>query len=346
MIQSFAHLSPLPFETCWTSPANIAFVKYWGKKGHQLPANPSVSLTLKECVTTSKVTFLAGEKLSVELNLEGTRKDSFGIKIENYLRSLETMIPWVKNLKVKIDTSNTFPHGAGIASSASGLSAFALALTDYLYFMKPDSDPALFHRQASFLARLASGSACRSVYGGFVTWGMSHLEGSSDEYACPLEVHPELSHLLDSVVVVSDQEKKVSSREGHARLNEHFFAEARYAQAKNHFRKAIDALKAGDMEVVGSILEAEALSLHAMMMTSPDSFTLLKPNSLLLMDMVRTFREETKLPLYFTLDAGPNLHLIYPYSHRNKIETFINNELTPLSQRIITDSRGEGPQKC
>jgi diphosphomevalonate decarboxylase len=346
MIESFTGLKPHHFETCWTSPANIAFVKYWGKKGHQLPANPSVSLTLKECVTTSRVSFTPASQLSVELVFEGTKNPLFGLKIESYLQSLAVLLPWIRQLNVKIETSNTFPHGAGIASSASGLSALALALTDYLHFLNPPKDPATFLRHASFLARLASGSACRSIYGGFATWGESHLEGSSDDYASSLTVHPELTQLLDSVVVVSSQEKKVSSREGHSRLKEHFFAEARFAQARNNFRLAIDGLKSGDMTIVGEVLESEALSLHAMMMTSPQSYTLLRPNSLLVMEMVRSFRTETKLPLYFTLDAGPNVHLIYPDTFRNKIETFISNELAPFAQRIIADGRGEGPVKC
>ena len=105
-------------------------------------------------------------------------------------------------------------------------------------------------------------------------------------------------------------------------------------------------MKVGDMERVGTILENEALSLHAMMMTSPESYTLLQPNSLLVMEMVRAFRSETKIPLYFTLDAGPNLHLIYPDSHKNKIQTFISNELSSFAVKIIDDGRGEGPKKC
>lgn len=331
------------FESTWRSPANIAFVKYWGKKGHQLPANPSVSMSLSECTTTTKTRFTPADSLSVTLKLEGKSEEKFALKIHNYLLSLKSEILNIDKLQVEIETSNTFPHGTGIASSASGLSAFALTLTDYLNHQKIEAD---FIKRASYLARLASGSACRSVYGGFSSWGESELAESSDLYATSLEVHPELMHLHDSVLVVSGKEKSVSSTAGHGRMGEHFFANARFAQAKHHFTKCVAALKAGDIEVVGEILEAEALALHAMMLTSPQVYNLLKPNSIAAMEAVWAFRRETKLPLYFTLDAGPNLHLIYPDQFKNKILTFINHELKALGEKVIHDKIGEGPLRC
>lgn len=339
-------LHPEGYETAWRSPANIAFVKYWGKKGHQIPANPSLSMTLKECFTETKVVFRPGNELSVDLSFEGNKADKFGEKIKNYLETLLPELPWLKNVKFIIDTKNTFPHGAGIASSASGLSAFALCFTDYIHAMIGEKDQELFYKRASFLSRLASGSASRSVYGGFTTWGESELPNSSDLFATKIEVHPELAHLKDSVLVVSDVEKNVSSRAGHDRMKEHPFAEARFVQARTNFSRMVSAMKSGDMDEVGRLLENEALSLHAMMMTSPNAYTLFKPNSIQAMEMIWDFRHQTKLPLYFTLDAGPNLHLIYPENHKHKIKTFINHELAPLAVKVIDDERGEGPSRC
>lgn len=330
-------MKPTTFETSWRSPSNIAFVKYWGKKGHQIPANPSLSMTLKECTTETFVSFAPSDSLKVELFLDGVKEDKFAAKIQKYIETL-SQYPFLKNVSYTIKTKNTFPHGTGIASSASGLSAFALCLTDYLHSMKPFEN---FYQEASNLSRLASGSACRSVYGGFTTWG-----DESDLYASPFEVHADLAHLKDSVLVISGEEKKVSSTAGHGKMGEHAFAEARYAQAKDNFKKMARALKAGEVEEMGRILESEALSLHAMMMTSPEAYTLLKPNSLAAIDMIWSFRRETKLPLYFTLDAGPNLHLIYPESDQHKIRTFISNELSVFTEKIIEDERGEGPVKC
>ncbi len=338
-LEPFESLSPAPFETSWRSPSNIALVKYWGKKGHQLPANPSLSMTLKNCFTETRVCFEVGHaNPGVELLLDGVRQEKFALKIESYLRSLTSM-PWLKKVHCVVETRNTFPHGTGIASSASGLSAFALGLTDYLFFLsgvKVD-----FFRTASYLSRLASGSACRSVYGGFVSWG-----GDSDLYASPVSVHPDFTHLRDSVLVVSSDEKTVSSTAGHGRMSDHFYAETRFLQARANYARTVAALSAGDFTEVGNMLETEALSLHAMMLTAPSAFTLLKPNTLAAIDIIWAFRRETHLPLYFTLDAGPNLHLIYPESYEHKIRTFIAHELSPLAVKVIDDECGEGPVKC
>jgi len=340
LLKSFEGNVVRDYECTWRSPSNIAFVKYWGKKGHQIPANPSLSMTLKECFTETKVTFKKADTLSVELFLDGFKEDKFGDKIRNYLANLSEL-PFLKEASFTIQTKNTFPHGTGIASSASGLSAFALCLTDYLYFLSGLELDGEFIKKASYLSRLASGSACRSVYGGFTTWG-----DDSDYFATKIEVHPELANLKDSVLVISGKEKLVSSTTGHGQMKDHAFAEARFFQGKNHFDKIIPAMKNGDIETVGHILESEAMSLHAMMMTSPATYTLLRPNTLMAIEMIWAFRRQTKLPLYFTLDAGPNLHLIYPDKHQHKIRTFIEHELSPLAEKIIQDERGEGPVKC
>ncbi len=340
LLKSFENLNVRDYETSWRSPSNIAFVKYWGKKGHQLPANPSLSMTLKECYTETKVTFKKADSLSVDLFLHGNKEEKFGLKIKTYLATL-IELPFLKNVAFTIETKNTFPHGTGIASSASGLSAFALCLTDYLYSLAGEEINADFYKRASHLSRLASGSACRSVYGGFTTWG-----DDSDLYATKIEVHPDFAHLKDSVLVVSGKEKNVSSTAGHGQMKDHAFAAARFVQAKNNFDKIVPAMKNGDIETMGQILESEALSLHAMMMTSPVAYTLLKPNTLAAIEMIWAFRRETKLPLYFTLDAGPNLHLIYPDTLQHKIRTFIEHELSPLAEKVIEDERGEGPVKC
>lgn len=346
LLEPFRDIVPHEFESTWESPANIAFVKYWGKREHQIPANPSLSMTLSECKTTTKSKFTPSDKLSVKLKFENKNDERFALKIRNYLETLQIELPWIMNLDVEIETSNTFPHSAGIASSASGLSAFALTLTEYLRHLKPDGDSSLFLKRASYLSRLASGSACRSLYGGFACWGDSEVPESNNKYAIPLKVHPDLSVMHDTVLVVDAAEKVISSRAGHERMNEHFFAEARFVQAKSQFTNCVSALRAGDIDAVGTILEAEALSLHAMMLTSPNAYTLLKPKTLSAIEAVWQFRRETKIPLYFTLDAGPNLHLIYPEVYKNKISTFITHELAPLSQQIMEDRTGEGPRKC
>lgn len=297
-------------------------------------------MTLRECVTETTSTFTPANAVSVNLRLEGVERPDFAEKIGQYLSALGI------RARVEIDTRNTFPHGTGIASSASGLSAFALTLTDYLYHLEGKTADEEFFRRASSLARLASGSACRSVYGCFAVWGECKVPGASDEFAVPLTVHPELLQLCDSVLVISAQEKKVSSRSGHSRMHEHFFAQARYHQARTNFEALIPMLQSGDLEGIGAILEKEALTLHAMMLTSPEPYTLLAPGTLLCQQALYDFRAATGIPVFFTLDAGPNLHLIYPASAKPKVQTFIQTELAGFCEHVIHDEVGAGPERC
>jgi diphosphomevalonate decarboxylase len=335
-------LQPQAFTSYWMAPSNIAFVKYWGKRENQIPANSSLSLTLKECLTKTKTQFTPSSELRVELLLSGERNDAFSAKMFNYVEKLSTFYPVLSQVDIRVETQNTFPHGAGIASSASGMAAFALTLTDYLYHLSSRERTKDFFQHASYLARLGSGSACRSLYGGFTGWGSA----LSNDYAAPIDVHDQFQTLNDSILVISSEEKKVSSSAGHSQMKGHYFAERRFDQANDHFARCMSALKTGDIEEVGTILESEALALHAMMLTSPKPFTLFHPNTIKGMNIVWQFRQDTKIPVYFTLDAGPNLHLIYPDAHKKNVLTFINSELNHLCEMVIHDRVGDGPAPC
>jgi len=332
------------FTTTWTAPSNIAFIKYWGKKGPQLPANPSLSMSLKECHTKTQLEVLESDNFSLEVLFNEKPHEALTEKLFHYITSLPNLN--VSNRKFKITTTNSFPHGAGIASSASGMAALALCLMEYHTSPKAEEFDTDFFRKASDWARLGSGSACRSVFGGFNTWGECGEAERSDLFATPLNVHPMFKKLKDSILIVDDQEKKVSSTAGHGEMKNHFFSSARFESAKNHFDRMVSALKSGDIDEVGALLEKEALELHAMMMTSPHPYILIKPNTLSSIELVQDFRYQTKIPLFFTLDAGPNLHLIYPDVHSSKVETFIQHELMPLAKKVIHDQCGEGPGKC
>lgn len=341
LLRPFRDVDAGSFKSAWRSPSNIAFVKYWGKKGHQLPANPSFSMTLDRCYTSTKIQFEKSDDLEVELLFDGKVNGIFSEKVKKFLSSLGEELSFIENTKFSISTENTFPHGTGIASSASGLSAIALCLTDFLFEAKGKRKGDDFFEVASFISRLASGSACRSVYGGYTSWG-----DVSDEFASEVVVHPSFQTLHDDVLVICSEEKKVSSRAGHERMKEHPFAEARFTQAKNNFETLKSVMQNGDIIELGRILEEEALTLHAMMMTSPEGFTLFKPMSIAAMEKIREFRNDTNLPLYFTLDAGPNLHLIYPPSDAKKIQPFIQEVLKPLGETLIEDQTGKGPIRC
>jgi diphosphomevalonate decarboxylase len=207
-----------------------------------------------------------------------------------------------------------------------------------------------FLKKASFIARLGSGSACRSVYPHAALWGSSAAHPDSSElYAVPFSAacHPVFHTFHDDILIVSKQEKSVSSRAGHQLMEQNPYSENRYEQARKNTLRLADALKQGDLDVFGQIAEHEALTLHALMMASTPPFILLQPNSLNMIEKVQQFRADTSLPVYFTLDAGPNLHLLYPDSIADQVQPFIQTELRLLCEDgfIVHDHVGSGPQR-
>src|SRR5690606_32162043 len=158
----------------WSAPSNIALVKYWGKKENQIPANPSISFTLKNCKTITNLSFSKIKKtdnFSFDLLFEGKPKESFRPKIQKFLERVEVYLPFLKEYHFTIDTQNTFPHSSGIASSASGMAALAVNFMSLEKELNPEMTEDYFNQKASFLARLGSGSACRSIKGEVVIWG-------------------------------------------------------------------------------------------------------------------------------------------------------------------------------
>ncbi len=150
--------------------------------------------------------------------------------------------------------------------------------------------------------------------------------------------------MKDTILRLDTNEKKISSSVGHSLVDNHLFKQSRIEQATKNTKDIINAMRTGDWSEFGRILEEEALTLHAMMMTSNQSFILLAPKSLTAIEKIRTFREETKLPLFFTIDAGPNIHLIYPQNQEKEIESFIESDLSKLchNNQYIIDECGKG----
>ena len=331
----------------WASPSNIALVKYWGKKGKQLPQNPSISFTLSECRSETFVSFEKADRFGFSFFFEGKKNPAFGAKIEKFLLDNQAFFPFINQLDWKVESRNTFPHSSGIASSASSMSAFAMALMEIeSRIVGKDIDL----RKTSYFSRLASGSAARSVFPKMALWGRTEAyEGSSDEYAVSLEndIHPVFNTYHDSILIVSGETKSVSSRAGHALMEGNPYAPARYAQANENIKNLLPALKSGDLDTFIIITESEALQLHALMMCSSPSFILMKPNTLGIINEIRAFRNETQIPLCFTLDAGPNVHLLYPESEAEKVKHFINDRLTAycVDNKWIADRVGDGPKK-
>ena len=342
-----------PGEITWRSPSNLAIIKYWGKHGVQLPKNPSLSFTLSSSFTDTLLGYKPKESgdrnISLEFLFHQEPNEPFREKVLKFLESVADIFPFLRQLDLTVQTGNSFPHSAGIASSASAMSALALCLCslEHELFETLDDD-AEFDRKSSYIARLGSGSACRSIFPVAALWGQTgEVEGSSDLFALPMadQVHAIFKDFHDDILIASTEAKSVSSRAGHGLMENHPFADARYADAKRKMMNLLSALRTGDLETFGSIAENEALTLHGLMMSSNPSYILLKPNTLEMIQRVRRYREETKHPVYFSLDAGPNLHVLYPGEIIHEVRVFIDEELMPLceEEKYLQDWVGDGP---
>ncbi len=334
----------------WSSPSNIALIKYWGKKDLQIPTNASLSFTLNNCQTETIIEFSPtyNDGCSIEFFLEGIPNKRFAEKTCLFFNRIASIFPFIKQLDFKIYSKNTFPHSAGIASSASGMSAIALILCDIEnQYFNTFSNEEEFYKKASYIARLGSGSACRSIYGGLVSWG--EINKGSNLYGSPVidGVSDVFKNYHDSILIVDSEEKKVSSTVGHGLMNSNPFKNGRYNQASANISKLIDIIGKGDLNNFINIVESEALTLHAMMMTSLPYYLLMKPNTISIIERIWQFRNEKEIPVCFTLDAGPNIHLLYPHSYDDKVKIFIKNELLQFTSNntVIHDRVGNGPQK-
>lgn len=333
----------------WSAPSNIALVKYWGKKEHQIPANPSISFTLNNCKTITKLEVLKksdAANFSFDLLFEGKPKEDFKPKIQKFFERIEQYCPFLKEYHFKIDTQNTFPHSSGIASSASGMAALAMNIMSLEKAINPTISDDYFYAKASFLARLGSGSACRSIKGEVVVWGNhAAINGSSDLFGVEFsEIHPNFKNYQDTILLVDKGEKQVSSTVGHDLMHNHPYSERRFAQAHDNLSKIKTILSSGTIEEFIKIVESEALTLHAMMMTSMPYFILMKPNTLEIINKIWKFRNETQIPVCFTLDAGANVHVLYPENAKEKVVQFIKDELVGYCQKgqYICDEIGNG----
>lgn len=337
----------------WSAPSNIALVKYWGKKENQIPANPSISFTLNNCKTITKLAFAkkeTNENFSFDLLFEGKPKEDFKPKIQKFFERIEVYCPFLKDYHFTIDTQNTFPHSSGIASSASGMAALAMNIMSLEKVLNPEMSEEFFYQKASFLARLGSGSACRSVKGSVVVWGNhAEIEGSSDLFGVEFSttIHPNFKNYQDTILLVDKGEKQVSSTVGHDLMHNHPFAQQRFEQAHHNLSNIKSVIETGNLEAFIKIVESEALTLHAMMMTSMPYFILMKPNTLEIINRIWKFRNQTQIPVCFTLDAGANVHVLYPENVRATVLQFITNELVGYCQNgnYICDTIGTGAIK-
>ncbi len=339
----------------WLSPSNLAIVKYWGKHGRQLPRNASISFTLDKAHSKTSIIYQSKSDVNqsdiiVKFRFHGEENEAFANRIKKFFASIKDQFPFIDQLEFTIDSENTFPHSSGIASSASGMSVLALGLCDIeQQLFGTLSDDSAFYTKASHVARLGSGSACRSVYPYMASWGVHpDISDSSDEHATVFqdELHDVFKSFHDDILIVSASEKSVSSTAGHALMEGNPYAAARYQQAQDRMHDLMIALKKGDLQSFGKIAEDEALTLHALMMCSDPSYMLVEPNTIAIINELRAYRQETNHPVYFSLDAGPNIHLLYPDHIKEEVVKFRDERLMPLTTGVcIEDQVGTGPKK-
>ena len=344
------------FSCTWKTPSNIALVKYWGKTAPQIPKNASISFTLSKSHTITTINFTpkdtsATEEIDFELFFEGKKKEDFKPKISKFFKRIQEYCPYLFSYNMTISSENSFPHSSGIASSASGMSAIAMCLMSLERSLsKTEISDEFVNKKASFLARLGSGSASRSIEGPLVVWG-NHpaIEGSSDLFGVPFpyKVHETFNNYQDAILLVDKGEKQVSSTVGHDLMHKHPFATQRFQQANENLAIISDILQQGDIDLFINLVESEALSLHAMMLTSSPYFILMKPNTLEIINAIWRFRKDTGSKICFTLDAGANVHVLYPENESKKVLKFVNNKLSKFCQKnqYICDSVGLGAVK-
>ncbi|MBK9270754.1 MAG: diphosphomevalonate decarboxylase [Saprospiraceae bacterium] len=333
----------------WRSPSNIAIVKYWGKFPQQIPMNPSLSFTLDRCYTETELSYRTNGSGAIDFFYEGKLNEAFGNRIKKYIGSLG--LGFLDHLDLEIQSRNTFPHSAGIASSASAMSALALclcSLENILFDLHQNECD--FKTRSSFLARMGSGSACRSIYPKASLWGsVPSIPFSSDSYGIDWsgELAPSFQTVNDWIFIVSAEVKSVSSSHGHQLMERHVYRSNRIIQANENLIRLVKSLKEGDWTSFIEICEEEALSLHGLMMSSRPSYLLLQPESIRMIQSIRQFRNDSKIPLAFTIDAGPNIHLLFDPVYESQVIEFIEREWPAYinNDLILKDKMGGGPIK-
>jgi len=311
------------------SHPNIAFIKYWGNRDavQRIPSNGSISMNLEQLWT--KTTVSTDARLQKDqLRINGKKAHATAAeRVSLFLETIRNMVH--SDVFFSVESANNFPVSAGIASSASAFSALAAAVLDLLGISASE-------QQLSAFARLGSGSACRSIPTGFCEWKPGH--DHSDSYAYSI-ASPDQWPLWDCIAVVADNPKKISSSHGHALAGTSPFQQARVEDAPRRLEICRNAIANQDFLQLAEIIESDSDMMHAVMMTSNPPIMYWLPASLEIMQLVRHWRESGTEAAY-TLDAGPNIHVICTSSSRDFIEEKLRSH--PNIKQVLSASVGSG----
>jgi diphosphomevalonate decarboxylase len=320
-----------------SAPSNIAFLKYWGKQSvaGQWPAGDSLSMTLEHSRSTVKIT--ASETAKDDIRIAGIIQGEG--KVLQHLEYLRRTLGFAEH--VTLESSNNFPSECGIASSASSFAAITIAAISF--WTKSSSFAELaangFDRQRlAHLARMGSGSAGRSLWGGYVQWLAG---GQEDQQVLEPLIAAEHWDLSDLIVVLARGKKPVSSSEAHRSAWSSPLFRPRLAGLRERGDRMIAALRKQDIEALGPLLEDEALEMHSVMMTSSPSANFWTRETPVFLTWLREARRADGLPAWFTIDAGPNVHVICESGKANLVASRIKKQF-PTAE-IIMDRVGTGP---
>ncbi|MBS1964045.1 MAG: hypothetical protein JST04_17665 [Bdellovibrionales bacterium] len=334
------------------APSNIAIVKYMGKAdvARNLPANPSLSMTLSNLCTFVEIRPSAESRLVAE-KPEGARGESPSLSAEGaakFLRHLARVFERAPTLlapfgvvvrpaeAVEIRTANTFPAAAGIASSASSFAALTLAAAAYAaedveaFRAVYAKDPELRRRLAA-LSREGSGSSCRSFEGPFVAWDGERVEA----------VESALRPLSDLVVVVSAGEKKVGSSEAHRRVRTSPHWEGRTIRAANRYADLRRALARGEFAALREIADADFRDMHRLFESSEPPFSYFAPGTEAVLAFLGSFAEGNA-PIAVTMDAGPNVHVIVHQADEERWRRTLADRFPEFP--VLVDREGTGAE--
>lgn len=280
------------------APSNIAFIKYWGRKNEELrlPENGSVSMNLSNLSTTTTVEFDSQIKADSIL-IDGKNNPEESSRVIKHLDRIRKIAK--SSVKARVVSKNNFPSGTGLSSSASGFAALTVAAA-------ASAGLTLNNKELSILARLGSGSACRSIPNGFVEW----LDGNTSSTSYAISLYPNDYWDINDVVVIASNEKKiVSTTEGQKLSKTSPFFETRLKHMPKKITVIKKAMKEKNFTAFGELLESEALELHSIMLSSTPSLIYLLPNTLRIMHAVKLWRR-SGISVYFTLNTGQDVHLI------------------------------------
>jgi len=318
-----------------TAPSNIAFIKYWGARDLEraIPFHPSISMTLERCSTRTTVAFEPGTSAPDEVSIAeegGALRPAAGQFRDRILRHLERLRREAGlQGRFRVATRNSFPSGAGLASSASGFAALTLAAAKALGLALP------VERLSALAASSGSGSAARSLLGGYVEW-----PAGPDESARQLAP---ASHweLRDVIAIVDEEPKPVSSLEGHRRAPTSPHFETRLRLLPERTDRVREAIARRRLDLLGPALEEEAIELHLVAMSSRPPVFYWKPGTLRVLEAVRAMREDG-CEAWATLDAGANVHVVCS----PRWEAWVERELARLPEvrRVVVDGVGAGPR--